>query len=218
MAKRRRKTPRKVRSAGSLAYIINKTIRTPLPGHLPFFWGGFLHESFIHCTIITASSHLHLIFSPSHSWANCTSTVFYCIVHTVDVIGDNLPTIGNFPPSISCSTLLFPRVLPAVSNRIPHDVTLAASFRRIYPSMASPRTRLSLIARHLDPRPPIPINTPYTTERLSGAESIFTQQSRPASSSSKIPKMSTQPEHPALLIPGPIEFDDAVLQSMSHYR
>ncbi|KAK3051125.1 hypothetical protein LTS18_012462, partial [Coniosporium uncinatum] len=29
--------------------------------------------------------------------------------------------------------------------------------------------------------------------------------------------MSTQPEHPALLIPGPIEFDDAVLQAMSHF-
>ena len=30
--------------------------------------------------------------------------------------------------------------------------------------------------------------------------------------------MSSQPEHPTLLIPGPIEFDDAVLSSMSHYR
>lgn len=30
--------------------------------------------------------------------------------------------------------------------------------------------------------------------------------------------MSNQAEHPALMIPGPIEFDDAVLQSMSHYR
>ncbi|THV50296.1 hypothetical protein BGAL_0156g00040 [Botrytis galanthina] len=29
--------------------------------------------------------------------------------------------------------------------------------------------------------------------------------------------MSTQQAHPTLLIPGPIEFDDAVLQSMSHY-
>ncbi|GAB0135118.1 hypothetical protein EsDP_00003467 [Epichloe bromicola] len=29
--------------------------------------------------------------------------------------------------------------------------------------------------------------------------------------------MSPQAAHPALLIPGPIEFDDAVLQSMSHY-
>lgn len=30
--------------------------------------------------------------------------------------------------------------------------------------------------------------------------------------------MSNQEPHPALLIPGPIEFDDAVLNSMSHYR
>merc|ERR1712137_255430 len=30
-------------------------------------------------------------------------------------------------------------------------------------------------------------------------------------------KMSSQPPHAALLIPGPIEFDDAVLNSMSHY-
>ncbi|KAI4090322.1 MAG: hypothetical protein LQ339_008379 [Xanthoria mediterranea] len=29
--------------------------------------------------------------------------------------------------------------------------------------------------------------------------------------------MSNQPEHPALLIPGPVEFDDEVLQAMSHY-
>ncbi|KAL9029388.1 MAG: hypothetical protein Q9196_002359 [Gyalolechia fulgens] len=29
--------------------------------------------------------------------------------------------------------------------------------------------------------------------------------------------MSSQPDHPTLLIPGPIEFDDEVLQSMSHY-
>lgn len=29
--------------------------------------------------------------------------------------------------------------------------------------------------------------------------------------------MSNQPDHPALLIPGPIEFDDAVLQAMGHF-
>ncbi|KAL9080682.1 MAG: hypothetical protein Q9157_000569 [Trypethelium eluteriae] len=29
--------------------------------------------------------------------------------------------------------------------------------------------------------------------------------------------MSNQPPHPALLIPGPVEFDDEVLQSMGHY-
>src|SRR3569833_303136 len=37
-------------------------------------------------------------------------------------------------------------------------------------------------------------------------------------SSSPPATMSSHPEHPTLLIPGPIEFDDAVLQSMSHYR
>jgi hypothetical protein len=30
--------------------------------------------------------------------------------------------------------------------------------------------------------------------------------------------MSFQAPHPTLLIPGPIEFDDEVLRSMSHYR
>lgn len=43
-----------------------------------------------------------------------------------------------------------------------------------------------------------------------------TTQNRTLSTSQ--PKMSSQPEHPTLLIPGPIEFDDAVLQSMSHFR
>lgn len=33
-----------------------------------------------------------------------------------------------------------------------------------------------------------------------------------------VPETDVQPEHPTLLIPGPIEFDDAVLESMSHYR
>jgi len=31
-------------------------------------------------------------------------------------------------------------------------------------------------------------------------------------------KMSSQPPHPAVMIPGPVEFDDAVLNAMSHYR
>ncbi|KKA27453.1 hypothetical protein TD95_005250, partial [Thielaviopsis punctulata] len=33
----------------------------------------------------------------------------------------------------------------------------------------------------------------------------------------KTANMSTQPPHPLVLIPGPIEFEDAVLNSMSHY-
>ncbi|KAK1998546.1 alanine-glyoxylate aminotransferase [Colletotrichum falcatum] len=53
--------------------------------------------------------------------------------------------------------------------------------------------RVSLISRHLQPA--------TTTSTAT----------RPVST------MSSQPPHPTLLIPGPIEFDDAVLQAMSHY-
>ena len=38
-----------------------------------------------------------------------------------------------------------------------------------------------------------------------------------AEEQNKAEKMSNQAPHPALLIPGPIEFDDEVLKSMSHY-
>jgi len=93
------------------------------------------------------------------------------------------------------------------------------ALRRVYPAINGARL-LSVISRHIDPRPPILINTPYSIERLSGSGSA-TQQARRLSSSSQTlekDRMSSQPEHPALLIPGPIEFDDAVLQSMSHFR
>lgn len=95
-------------------------------------------------------------------------------------------------------------------------------FRRIRPA-SMPRqnapdhpARLSLISRHL--APVYPINTPYTVERL--PDTVDTSllpktQSRNLSTSNK---MSSQAAHPTLLIPGPIEFDDAVLQSMSHFR
>ena len=89
--------------------------------------------------------------------------------------------------------------------------------------VASPRSRLSVISRHLAQRPALEINTPFSTERISGREDDLPYQplSRAPSASPgqvKDPKMSTQPEHPALLIPGPIEFDDEVLQSMGHFR
>ncbi|RAK73893.1 alanine--glyoxylate transaminase, partial [Aspergillus fijiensis CBS 313.89] len=93
--------------------------------------------------------------------------------------------------------------------------------------------RLSLISRHLDQRLPLPeLNTPFSTERNSLApddleykpidrsvpSSIPSSPTTPSSpSSSPPPKMSSQAPHNTLLIPGPIEFDDAVLQSMSHY-
>jgi alanine-glyoxylate transaminase/serine-glyoxylate transaminase/serine-pyruvate transaminase len=78
----------------------------------------------------------------------------------------------------------------------------------------APRERLTAISSHLDYRPSISFSssigsTPSTTRAFASAPAVFAEGK---------PKMSTQPEHPTLLIPGPIEFDDAVLQSMSHYR
>jgi len=98
----------------------------------------------------------------------------------------------------------------AVSDLYVNNLALRKVYPAIFTKVAPPHAsqRLSLISRHL--RPSIPINTPYTVER----GNIDTAQERQFSSA----KMSSQPNHPALLIPGPIEFDDAVLQSMSHYR
>lgn len=93
--------------------------------------------------------------------------------------------------------------------------------------------RLQALSRQLT-------SAPFSTERLhnmnhrlpllSASSSSFLSTSPTASSalpehpedseersSSPSANMSTQAPHPTLLIPGPIEFDDAVLQSMSHY-
>ena len=94
--------------------------------------------------------------------------------------------------------------------------------------MATKQTsqRLSLISRHLDQQLPLPdLNPPFSTERNSAEpdEFVYKPIDRSAypsiddSSSQSSPTMSTQAPHPTLLIPGPIEFDDEVLQSMSHY-
>ncbi|KAE8384852.1 PLP-dependent transferase [Aspergillus alliaceus] len=90
--------------------------------------------------------------------------------------------------------------------------------------------RLSLISRHLDQRLPLPeLNTPFSTERNSHSpddieyKPLDRTDSSPTTPLVSPPqpapsvKMSSQAPHPTLLIPGPIEFDDAVLQSMSHY-
>ena len=91
--------------------------------------------------------------------------------------------------------------------------------------LASARQRLSTISRHLQPRQELEINTPFSTERQSQP-----QDDIPYSPLTREPpkdirrkndgsdSMAKQPDHPTLLIPGPIELDDAVLQSMSHYR
>ena len=113
-----------------------------------------------------------------------------------------------------------------VGSRRPLSLTSS-----IFHNLAKPRRatqRLSLISRHLDQRPQLAINTPYSTERISqeSDDLPYVPIERPPPDFSKIEEeqkkklasMSTQASHNTLLIPGPIEFDDAVLQSMSHYR
>ncbi|KAL7819263.1 PLP-dependent transferase [Trichoderma aethiopicum] len=53
--------------------------------------------------------------------------------------------------------------------------------------------------------------------RWSSEPLVRQAQSPPHVQRRQVAAMSSQAAHPALLIPGPIEFDDAVLQSMSHY-
>ncbi|KAK4549825.1 hypothetical protein LTR36_005126 [Oleoguttula mirabilis] len=108
--------------------------------------------------------------------------------------------------------------------------------------LAPPRERLSLISRHLHTNNAhVPLNTPFSIERDSspsddiewtpiqkdvqqqtqkrafGTQTASLQIEEKKDEPPVVKKMSQQAPHPALLIPGPIEFDDAVLQSMSHY-
>ena len=91
---------------------------------------------------------------------------------------------------------------------------------------SSARSRLSLISRHLDHRPRFPLNTPFSIEReASDSDDLsYTPPQRDSprslldrSKEDHGEKMAGQAEHPTLLIPGPIELDDDVLKSMSHF-
>ncbi|KAF2127165.1 PLP-dependent transferase [Dothidotthia symphoricarpi CBS 119687] len=95
------------------------------------------------------------------------------------------------------------------------------------------RSRLDQVSRHVDSKSFLAVNTPFSTERsariVDDQGNVIKQKSQPQPQEKgpkkiepEVPepprkKMSNQPPHATLLIPGPIEFDDAVLQSMSHY-
>lgn len=98
-------------------------------------------------------------------------------------------------------------------------------------SRTSANSRLNQLSKHLDSKPFLELNTPFSTERtghledaqgnriprktLQGVKKVQPQQSKKKDP----PTMaSSQAPHPALMIPGPIEFDDEVLKSMSFYR
>lgn len=77
--------------------------------------------------------------------------------------------------------------------------------------------RLAGIAGHLNASSAaLPVSLPSSSSYTTTQHRCALHTTTSAQSSS--PAMSSQPDHPTLLIPGPIEFDDAVLQSMSHYR
>lgn len=84
---------------------------------------------------------------------------------------------------------------------------------------SSAQSRLSLISRHLDTNRTFPsINTPYTVDRTSHPpEDIPYNPNHRRLSTTSSRKMSSQAEHPTLLIPGPIEITDEVSKSMSFY-
>lgn len=86
---------------------------------------------------------------------------------------------------------------PAISTLAPHV----------------PHQRLEVISRHLTTKTTAIIEPVRSYSSASTSNSISTSATQASNA-----KMSSQPSHPTLLIPGPIEFDDAVLQSMSHYR
>ena len=123
-------------------------------------------------------------------------------------------------------TLAPPRAKPSSSSSSSSQSSLTAS------------SRLSLIHRHLDHRIALPdLNTPYSTERgyvtvepddveykpLDRTKGLQLDQGRGRSASTQTRKMdetakgSAQKPHPALMIPGPIEFSDEVLGSMGFY-
>jgi hypothetical protein len=115
----------------------------------------------------------------------------------------------------------------------PRFLASAACIRlqpRMAPTSRTASSRLDQISKHLNSKPFLELNTPFSTERSARLEDergnirrkqpqeqkIAQQIEKAAPEAPK--KMSKQPNHPALLIPGPIEFDDDVLSSMSHHR
>ena len=102
----------------------------------------------------------------------------------------------------SAAAAAFDGASAAISS-VPRRAAVAHAY---YPSISSSGP-LSPLHFHLQKR-----NLQTLSRRLKQTVNSYHHQRQ------RTANMSTQPAHPALMIPGPIEFDDAVLQSMSHYR
>ena len=73
--------------------------------------------------------------------------------------------------------------------------------------------RLQLLSQHFEQ--PVPYSE---TNSFPSSNRRFSIQRRLSQEKEQPVKMSSQEPHPTLLIPGPIEFEDEVLKSMSHFR
>lgn len=184
----------------------------------------------IHPSSSSSSSlldHIHSRAPPRHPHIGCfLETVNSDLSHPTR-LQVPLPSTGKLaaPRCILRAFALNSRRYPSPSYP---SRTFISAFVTLAPSR--PTSRLNLLSGHLDSKPFLELNTPFSTERSALQEdeqgNLAKEPSPPEPD--KVPEpqpdtpkphpMSTQPPHPALLIPGPIEFDDAVLQSMSHYR
>ncbi|KAK3632363.1 hypothetical protein LTR56_016377 [Elasticomyces elasticus] len=190
--------------------------------HHGIFQGCIDHNQ-IHQTILRSRLYFHLPSLSSHIRTFLNTSTTYT----------PSPSVSQKSPYVTLAALaphLLRRFRPL--SKLPHHFATLA-----------PKDRLSLISRHLTTTSHVPLNTPFSIERDSSpsddldwspiskdARSVPTQRQQTRSFSTveesslqkespeqPKPTMSSQPPHPTLLIPGPIEFDDEVLQSMSHY-
>lgn len=104
-----------------------------------------------------------------------------------------------------------------------YSSTLNSRDRRATTSHSStPQSRLSLISRHLQDANTLQLNTPYSTQRQSVSEedcdAPLPQQKQDQQPKQSSATMSSQKEHPTVLIPGPIEYSDQVLDAMGTFR
>lgn len=82
------------------------------------------------------------------------------------------------------------------------------------PSSATAASRLDLLSRQLQ----LQLQRPLSTARNTRTNTLGTTTSARHLHTPASANMSKQEKHPAVLIPGPIEYDDRVLEAMSHYR
>ncbi|KAF1970455.1 PLP-dependent transferase [Bimuria novae-zelandiae CBS 107.79] len=206
-----RKSPRHIRRVVDTA--LDLSCQLPAGKHSAFLQKNLIDH-------FSSTNKQLAAFAPSQPHTGCISTA---IIHS-DL--SYFARLRTFSVKLAAPR----RLLGALNSRLypsptKHSRTFIPAFVTVAPSR--PTSRLNLFSGHLDSKPFLELNTPFSTERSAHFEddqgNIIKEQIPPEpekviEKEKQVPKkMSSQPPHPALLIPGPIEFDDAVLQSMSHY-